>query len=228
MSTLRVHTDVYPWGMDIYEARRLAVLELIKSLFSGHQGDFARAADISPSYVSRMLKPEGDAARKRIGEDIARKIEDRLRLAADTLVSPIIENDDGRKPSVAQRMSYQADTVHSLSWEELMTMSGDVESGRAELPSRFWVTLGDDAMGPRAAAGTKMLFVTSEAPRYGDAVLLLGPDGAFHVRQYGQSLSYGFEARPTNPAYEAFHGDMPGVKVVAVMRGIEKPFDQIA
>lgn len=214
--------------MDIYEARRLAVLELIKARFDGHQGGFALAADISPSYVSRMLKPEGDAARKRIGEDIARKIEDRLRLAADTLVSPIIENDDGRKPSLAQRMSYQADKVPPLTWEELMTMSGDVESGRAVLPARFWVTLGDDAMGPRVGAGTKVLFVTGEAPRYGDAVLLLGPDGGFHVRQYGQSMSCGFEARPTNPAYAPFHGDMPGVKVLAVMRGIETSFDQIA
>lgn len=134
--------------MDIYGARRLAVLGLIKERFRGNQGDFARATGISASYVSRMLKPEGEPSRKRIGEDQARKIEDKLDLQADTLVSPILEMSEGEKPLVDHGVTYLADTVHSLSWEELMTMSGDVVSGRVELPGRFWVTLGDDAMAP--------------------------------------------------------------------------------
>ena len=88
--------------MDIYEARRLAVLELIRSRFAGKQVAFVEATGIPASYVSRMLKQPGEATRKRIGEDIARKIEDKLGLKADAVVSPISQMGAYAETLVAQ------------------------------------------------------------------------------------------------------------------------------
>lgn len=75
MSNLQVHTAVYPEVMEIYEARRLAVKQLIEDRFAGNQRAFALEVGIAASYVSRMLKAEGEKDRKRIGDEVAMKIE---------------------------------------------------------------------------------------------------------------------------------------------------------
>jgi hypothetical protein len=49
---------------------------------------FAADAGISASYVSRMLKEQGEPTRKRIGEDMAARIEDALKLEPGELVAP--------------------------------------------------------------------------------------------------------------------------------------------
>lgn len=87
MSNLQVNTGTYPDEMDLYEARRLALLNLIESRFEGNQRAFAIEAQISPSYVNRMLKPEGEKARKRIGDETALKLEARFDLPAGTLLN---------------------------------------------------------------------------------------------------------------------------------------------
>jgi phage repressor protein C with HTH and peptisase S24 domain len=75
MSNPEVYAGTYPEEMDIYEARRLALQQLIDSRFDGNQRAFAADTGIAPSYVNRMLKLEGDTGRKRIGDDMATKIE---------------------------------------------------------------------------------------------------------------------------------------------------------
>ena len=61
--------------MDKYEARRQAVQRIIDDRCQGNQSDFARVVGINASYVSRMLFPPGKDGAKRIGDDLAEKIE---------------------------------------------------------------------------------------------------------------------------------------------------------
>lgn len=76
---LRVHPISYLEVMkDVFEMRRLALERLIRVKFDGIQQAFASKVGISPSYVTRMLKPPGEAPRKSIGEAMVRKIEDGL------------------------------------------------------------------------------------------------------------------------------------------------------
>lgn len=65
--------------MDIYEIRRQNLRSLVTGRFNGKIAAFADAIDRAPSYMSRCLtgKPEH---RKRVGEELARLIEDRLAL----------------------------------------------------------------------------------------------------------------------------------------------------
>ena len=66
--------------MNVYEIRRARLAQLIEKRFDGSQADFARASGISPTYVTRMLKDDASPSKKRIGEDLARQVEDRLNL----------------------------------------------------------------------------------------------------------------------------------------------------
>lgn len=197
------------------------------------QADLAKAVGLSPGAIGNYEAGDRDSSRKLA--ELSRALEvNALWLSSGTGPVRAFVADDNFDPDrpwetlVAQQVSHQPDTVPHKTWEELMSLVEGVESGHIELPKEFWVTLADDAMAPTAPAGTKVHFTRDQSPRYGDAVLLLGPDGALHVRQYGQSLTYGYQALPTNPLYAPFHGDMPGVRVVAVLTGIQAGWAQLS
>ena len=60
---------------ELYENRRLNLLLLIDAKWIGKTKiDLANALEVTPSYLSRMLYPEGKKAKKNIGEDIVYKI----------------------------------------------------------------------------------------------------------------------------------------------------------
>ncbi|WP_444757167.1 S24 family peptidase [Pseudomonas sp. A014] len=65
--------------MDIYEIRRSNLRELVTERFNGRIAGLAEAIDRAPSYLSRCLTGKTEH-RKRIGESLARDIEDRLDL----------------------------------------------------------------------------------------------------------------------------------------------------
>jgi phage repressor protein C with HTH and peptisase S24 domain len=64
--------------MDRYEKRRLLLKAAIEDLGRGGITKLAKACDIDPSYLGRLLYPEGKAGKKRIGEDVKEKIENGL------------------------------------------------------------------------------------------------------------------------------------------------------
>lgn len=61
--------------MEKYKFRREKLRSLVDSTYGGVVAALAKAADINPSYVSRMLYPDEKPGRKRIGEDMVEKIE---------------------------------------------------------------------------------------------------------------------------------------------------------
>jgi SOS-response transcriptional repressor LexA len=75
--------------MDLFEARRESLQRLIDGpRFRGSQAAFCQATKIAASYLSRMLKEPGEKDRKRIGDDMALKIENALNLPAGELLHP--------------------------------------------------------------------------------------------------------------------------------------------
>lgn len=61
--------------MDKYEHRRQRLAELRDTKCNGKAVELARAIGREPSYVSRMLYPEGKAGKKRIADDMMEVIE---------------------------------------------------------------------------------------------------------------------------------------------------------
>jgi hypothetical protein len=87
MSNPEVNAGVYPEVMDVFEARRLVLLDLIKTRFGGNQRAFAAASGIDPSYVNRMLMEEGAQGRRRMGDTKAEELEAIFDLPSGTLLN---------------------------------------------------------------------------------------------------------------------------------------------
>ena len=97
LSNLQVKAWIYLQGMDLYEARRRVIERVIKDRFGGNQSKFAEAANMSPSYVTRILadineksKTGKPKARKRLGDDKAMELEaiPELGLSPGDLLNP--------------------------------------------------------------------------------------------------------------------------------------------
>lgn len=71
--------------MDKYEIRRQNLQALLHSHCGGRAATLADLLGRSPSYVSRMLYPEGKEGKKRIGEDLRDVIEDAFSLKRGSL-----------------------------------------------------------------------------------------------------------------------------------------------
>jgi hypothetical protein len=71
--------------MDKFEIRRRNLRALLDSHCGGKAATLANLIDRSPSYVARMLYPEGKEGKKRIGEDMRDIIENALALKRGTL-----------------------------------------------------------------------------------------------------------------------------------------------
>lgn len=74
--------------MDKYENRRRNLQALLDERCEGKAAILANKIERSPSYVSRMLYPEGKAGKKGIGEDIADVIEAAFNLPKGELDTP--------------------------------------------------------------------------------------------------------------------------------------------
>jgi hypothetical protein len=61
--------------LEIYEARRQKLRDLIKFHYKGNRAAFARKVKIDPTSVLRMLYPPDNKNRKNIGDETIQKIE---------------------------------------------------------------------------------------------------------------------------------------------------------
>lgn len=101
MGHLPISKLLFECGMDKYETRRLNLRALLHSHCGGRAATLADLIGRSPSYVSRMLYPEGKDGKKRIGEDMRDLIEDALSLERGTL--------DQESSALAEQGDVQAD-----------------------------------------------------------------------------------------------------------------------
>jgi hypothetical protein len=115
---------------------------------------------------------------------------------------------------VAHDMSHTPDTVPSFTWEELMQTK--------DLPEAFWVTLGDDALGPNMPKGTVVRFTRNIEPDWGNVVLLRDAKGVLHARVHTQDPEHKWRAVSTrDEVFRSFNSSMAGVERLAVLTAIE-------
>lgn len=109
--------------MDVYERRRRALIRLINGpRFEGNQAAFSREADVSPTYVTRMLSEPDSKYHKRIAEELALKIQENLQLPEGSLTNP--PNEGGKELAVIrnnvtvgnQRREAVGDDVEIVHW----------------------------------------------------------------------------------------------------------------
>jgi hypothetical protein len=111
MGHLPVSKLLFECGMDKYETRRLNLRALLHSHCGGRAATLADLIGRSPSYVSRMLYPEGKDGKKRIGEDMRDLIEEALSLKRGTLdEEPSALTEQGDIPADRQPHAVRAAT----------------------------------------------------------------------------------------------------------------------
>jgi len=110
------------------------------------------------------------------------------------------------------------DTVPSLSWERLMS---------EDPKGTFSTQVPDDAMAPRVRAGTECFFKVDIAPRPGAGVLVRDSSGTVYLREYREASGGAWEAHAINPAYRTLHSVADGLRVIAVLRGVMKGWEEL-
>jgi len=123
--------------MDKFERRRQALIRLKEDLGWGAIAKIAAAIGKEPSYVSRMLYPDGKAGRKRIGEDSAELLSrhfpgwlEEAEHSSAVAQPPKLEAIAGKAwpfPSLPER------EVRSLSSDDLKRLEGAIALAMAQL-----------------------------------------------------------------------------------------------
>jgi SOS-response transcriptional repressor LexA len=83
------------------------------------------------------------------------------------------------------------------------------------------VALPDDAMAPRAPAGTLVKFDSTRQANPGDGILVVASTGQIAFREYRLRLGGAWEGHATNPAYPSLLSTTDALKIIAVFIGID-------
>lgn len=129
-------------------------------------------------------------------------------------------NPSSSEGDIAHPMSQMSfETVPSLSWEQLMSEDPKMGTFSAAIP--------DDAMAPRVRAGTECFFKTGIPARPGAGVLVRDSGGHVYLREYREAAGGAWEAHATNPAYRTLHSQADGLRVIAVLRGVMRGWEEL-
>lgn len=96
--------------MDKYERRRLRLIQLRDDTCGKSTAELARRIGKDPSYVARMLYPEGKDGKKRIGDDLLEAIERAFNLSRGALDAPL-EGDSPQTTLATSRFSTDGDLI---------------------------------------------------------------------------------------------------------------------
>lgn len=200
--------------MDIYDIRRENLRGIMKARYAGKIVALAEALDRAHSYISRCLT-DNEKNRKRVGEEFARDIEERLGL-------PPLSLDVDGDPSATSNVHVVAQPDRSYLYPVLSSVSAGLW-GDAVQPFEpgaedehivsdymgkgpcFWLRVDGDSMtaqyGESFPEGSMVLVDTGIEPRPGHLVIakLVNDDKANFkqlVRDGGRSF-----LKPLNPTY---------------------------
>ncbi|MBU6993539.1 S24 family peptidase [Ferrovum myxofaciens] len=177
--------------MDKYESRRLRLIELRDTRCNGKAVELARKLGREPSYVSRMIYPEGKAGKKRIADEMVDVIEQafnlphgwlditRLSVAEPATSYPKIHNFD--EPAV--KSACFAGIVHG-------DESGYIED--SEPPGFVWpsgkqrytLKVRGDFLAPRIKSGEYLVIHPENQPIPGDDVLVFLKDCRKMIKEF--------------------------------------------
>lgn len=162
--------------MDRYELRRQHLIKLRDERCNGKIAELARVIDRDPSYVSRMLYPEGKKAKKRISEQMVEVIETKFQLPQGYLDSPLTPSlENSNNESNAQILG----TIDA--WDRKTPLSDD----EVEVPffADIRLSAGSGEVVEREHTGLKLRFAKSTLRRYN-----VPPECAVCVKATGNSM----------------------------------------
>lgn len=179
----------------------------------------AERAKLNPDTLMQVIKGvllparrDGKRSARSLGNDAAKKIEDAFGLGRGWFddAAPL---QGGMPIDEAHVMSLSGfDDPPLLNWEDLLN---------SPLPDRFALRLPDDAMAPRAPAGTLVRFLRTHEARQGDGVLVRDAAGNLYFRRLQQRTPTHWRAVPGNDAFAVLDSIADGLVIVAVLTGID-------
>ncbi|EQB0486248.1 S24 family peptidase [Cronobacter turicensis] len=170
--------------MDKYEKRRLRLIEIRDTFCNGKASELARRIEREPSYVSRMLYPEGKNGKKRIADDMMEVIETAFGLPRGWLDSiatedPITNDEiefagnvrDGYVPVVGEAILGVDGSVDMIEFRAgwLRIYSGDKDA--------YGLKVKGDSMWPRIQSGEYVVIEPNTCVHIGDEVFVRTKDG---------------------------------------------------
>lgn len=93
----------------------------------------------------------------------------------------------------------------------------------ADLSQPFELDVTDDALAPEIYPGCVARFDAAATPRPGRPVLVRDSSGSHYLRDYEQGAAGRWRAVARRPGYAPLDSIEHGLKLVAVMRGVDWP-----
>lgn len=93
--------------------------------------------------------------------------------------------------------------------------------GTTDLSPKFDSAAPDDSMAPRVRTGQIVTFDSTLQARTGDGVLVVDADGNPYLRIYKERRPGVWEAHAENPAYLPLESERDGLRVLAVVVGVQ-------
>lgn len=179
--------------------------------------------DVSPQVMNHwksrgVSKVGAILAAKEFNCSVASILED----PTDDVASTPTKEGAALRVQVAQNLSYRPAILAPLySWEQLV-------NNKQDLPADFVTVLIDDAMAPKAPAGSRVRFKRDSKAMPGDAVLVVDSAGETYFRLFIGGLHGRWQAAPTNHVYPTLDATEHGLRILAVFAGIEGSWSQLA
>ncbi len=213
--------------MDIYETRRLNIRDLITRRYNGKIAAFADAVERAPSYISRCVsaKPEH---RKRVGEDLARTIEDKIGLDRYWLDQASGVDVEGLPVKLAEKIKSYRPIVEIERYDIAASMGPGAEPPEMNMVIEHmrldagWVRQNlsyssvenlklisgrGDSMAPTIRNGDALLIDAGVTSVEADAIYFFMMRGQHHVKRIQRNLD-GLTIISDNPQYREI--EVPG------------------
>ena len=221
-------------GMDKFERRRLRLLKLRDERCGGSGAEVARRIGREPSYVTRMLYPEGKAGKKRIADDMMEIIEKAFELPRGWMDET--EYATAEKPDLVNvaPTPMGAKRIPLISYVQAGHMTEAVDSYAVgagadwiltdlELsPTAFALKIKGDSMLPEFREGDTVIIDPHVQPLPGDFVVAKNGDHEATFKKYrprgvnegGETV---FELVPLNDDYASMRSDITPVRIIGTM-----------
>lgn len=200
--------------MDKYENRRMRLIQIRDERCGGKAVDLARKIEREPSYVSRMLYPEGKNGKKRIADDMVEIIESAFSLPRGWM-DGVADTGHGNISFAATHRS--AKEFPLISWVSAGQWNEAIEPYKLDEiddwpettvnagPHSFWLSVRGDSMtspvGFTVPEGMIILVDPSKEAKSGKLVVAkLTNDNEATFKMYQEDAGRKF-LRPLNPQY---------------------------
>ncbi|MGV6357109.1 S24 family peptidase [Escherichia coli] len=170
--------------MDKYEQRRLRLIEIRDRFCNGKASELARRIEREPSYVSRMLYPEGKSGKKRIADDMMELIEKSFNLPRGWM-DMLADGKAGATDHLEFAGNVRAGFVPVIG-EAVLGVDGSVDmiefrSGWLSIYSgdndAYGLKVKGDSMWPRIQSGEYVVIEPNTPVHPGDEVFVRTKDG---------------------------------------------------